>query len=182
MKLRIAGAIALVLAAQLTVLAVMVGRHQMTLNEGTRVILKTEPIDPRSLFRGDYAILNYDISGLSESLPGGDADWKRYDTIHVVLEREKPYWKAVSMHRNRPVLAPDQVAIRGTVRDVWSRGVIWVRYGIEKYFVPEGEGRKIERPSEGNVISIEVAVDDAGNAGITAVLLNGEPVYEEALF
>ena len=33
---------------------------------GTRVILATEPVDPRSLLRGDYVILDYVINS-----PGG---------------------------------------------------------------------------------------------------------------
>lgn len=57
-----------------------------------------------------------------------------------------------------------------------------VKYGIENYFVPEGEGRAIERPSAGEKISIEVAVDRCGNAGIRAVLINGKPRYVERLF
>jgi uncharacterized membrane-anchored protein len=57
-----------------------------------------------------------------------------------------------------------------------------VRYGIEHYFVPEGEGRALEQPAEVEEISILVAVDSAGNAGIKAVLVNGEVRYEERLF
>lgn len=32
---------------------------------GTQVILRTEPVDPRSLLRGDYVILDYEIDDIS---------------------------------------------------------------------------------------------------------------------
>ncbi|MGH8629618.1 MAG: GDYXXLXY domain-containing protein [Burkholderiales bacterium] len=57
-----------------------------------------------------------------------------------------------------------------------------VRYGIENYFVPEGEGLALERPKPDEKVTIRVAVDRAGNAGIKAVLVNGTPRYEEKLF
>jgi uncharacterized membrane-anchored protein len=57
-----------------------------------------------------------------------------------------------------------------------------VRYGIENYFVPEGEGRDLERPKPGEKVSTRVAVDRFGNAGIKAVLVNGQPRYTETLF
>ena len=58
------------------------------------------------------------------------------------------------------------------------------RYGIENYFVPEGEGRAIERRVVDGVnqkIDVRVAVDAKGNAGIKAILVNGKMRYEEEL-
>ena len=77
------------------------------------------------------------------------------------------------------------------VRDeIWNRETkkfepveeirIVVRYGIENYFVPEGEGRYLERGDIGKV-DIRVAVDTFGNVGIKAVLLNDEELYVESL-
>jgi hypothetical protein len=57
-----------------------------------------------------------------------------------------------------------------------------VRYGIENYFVPEGEGRALERPKPNEKVTIQVAVDRYGRAGIQAVLVNGQPRYVERLF
>ncbi len=57
-----------------------------------------------------------------------------------------------------------------------------VRYGIENYFVPEGQGRVLEELREGETISFRVAIDKFGNAGIQAVLVNGKEGYVETLF
>lgn len=185
--------IALVVALQTVALAVMVGMKQYTLNTGTPVVLKTEPIDPRSLFSGDYVRLNYGISRLNLEQLAGDDEFGYHDRVYVVLERRDSYWEAVSVHRRQPEAASGQVVIKGEVGNrfgaVWEsadkpRGkmkLIDVRYGIENYFVPEGEGRDLERPKPGEVVSIRVAVDKFGNAGIKAVLVNNKELYVERL-
>jgi uncharacterized membrane-anchored protein len=39
-----------------------IGFKEFTLRTGEEVLLKTLPVDPRDLFRGDYVILRYDVS------------------------------------------------------------------------------------------------------------------------
>jgi uncharacterized membrane-anchored protein len=56
-----------------------------------------------------------------------------------------------------------------------------VKYGVENYFVPEGEGRDLERPKPGETVSIRVVVDKYGNPAIKAVLVNGVERYVEQL-
>jgi uncharacterized membrane-anchored protein len=89
----------------------------------------------------------------------------------------------VSVHPTLPDPAPDAVAIKGEVRyGGRRRETVRVRYGIEEYFVPEGEGRAIERPRQAEKVTIRVAVDRFGNAGIEAILVDGKVRYEETLF
>ncbi len=157
-------------------LAAMIAMKQWTLATGTEVVLETAPIDPRSLFRGDYVRLNYTISRLTAGegfAPGDDA--------YVLLRQDQPYWAFVSVHRERPSPPPDHVVLKGRVRSA-AIGDITLSYGIETYFVPEGEGRELERPRPGDIVSLRIAVDRFGKAGIKAVLVNGEVRYEERLF
>lgn len=178
----------LVVVLQTAALAGMVAVKQRTLITGTPILLKTEPIDPRSLFRGDYVRLNYAISGLKYSEVGGDRDFKRHDRVYVVLHKGEKFWEPVSIHHERPAADANSVIIRGEVEDTttWDSGAshegIRVHYGIENYFVPEGEGRALERPAEGEEVTILVAVDERGDSAIKAVLVNGEVRYEEKLF
>ena len=51
---------------QIAVLGVMIGNRVCLLDTGVKVLLKCEPVDPRSLISGDYVILNYEISSLAE--------------------------------------------------------------------------------------------------------------------
>lgn len=171
----------IVIVLQTAVLAVMIGMKQWTLNTGTPIVLETAPIDPRSLFRGDYVRLSYKINSLTlDELDGAD-DFAAHGRIYVLLKKGEPYWQPVSLHHELPPAQPDHVAIKGEVEYVRLK-VVSVRYGIENYFVPEGEGMALERPSAGETVSIRVAVDRNGNAGIKAVLVNGEARYTESLF
>ena len=188
--------VALVVLLQTAALVYMIGARQWTLATGAPVVLETEPVDPRSLFSGDYVRLNYKISRLHLDQVGGDRDFKRHERVYVLLQARDPYWEAVSLHRDHPATASGQVAIRGEVTEVargfwnaqtrkWEErptGVLHLRYGIESYFVPEGEGRALERPQPNERISIRVAVDRFGRAGIQAVLVNGREQYVERLF
>lgn len=185
--------ILIVVAVQTLALVFMIGMKQWTLNTGTPIVLETEPIDPRSLFRGDYVRLRYSISELRVNALAGEDDFIKHDRVYVVLEKGETYWRPVSLHSQAPPRREGRVVIKGKVKyrfepygkkaEKKKAGVrLRIRYGIENYFVPEGEGMALERPAEGEVVTIRVAVDAYGNAGIQAVLVNGEPRYTESLF
>lgn len=186
--------ITLIIAVQSLVLVCMIGMKQWTLNTGAPIILETAPIDPRSLFSGDYVRLNYKISNIRLDETPGDKDFKRHDRVYVLLKAGDPYWQPVSVHRIKPDAPSGHVVIKGEVTVAnelfWNPETrqsekvkhISVRYGIESYFVPEGEGRVLERPKEGEKVSMRVAVDRYGNAGIKSLLVNGKERYTESLF
>ena len=54
-----------------------------------------------------------------------------------------------------------------------------LRYGIESYFVPEGEGSRLEALARNRKLSVLVAVDNAGNAAIKGLIIDGKLQYEE---
>jgi uncharacterized membrane-anchored protein len=185
--------IAIVIVLQTAALAVMIGMKQYTLNTGTPIVLKTQPLDPRSLFSGDYVRLNYEISQLPVEQLAGDKDFDRGDAVYVALEQHGEFWEPVSLHRAYPEAAAGQVVIKGKVEYLNQMRfrqpgqppdktkTLHVKYGVENYYVPEGEGHDLERPKPGEVVSIRVVVDKSGNAGIKAVLVNGQERYVERL-
>ncbi|MGH6622300.1 MAG: GDYXXLXY domain-containing protein [Alphaproteobacteria bacterium] len=116
-------------------------------------------------------------------LPGMPAEFKAGETLYVTLREDAPFWKPVSVHSARPAPRAGTVVIKGEIGYVGSGAkAVEMRYGIEEYFVPEGEGREIERSRQGGKVSMLVAVDRFGNAGIKAVLIDGVTRYEEKLF
>lgn len=187
--------IVVIIVLQTVALLGMVGMKQYTLSTGVPLVLKTQPIDPRSLFSGDYVRLNYTISQLPLDSLEGVKDFQRGDTVYVVLKKGEDYWEPVSLHHSYPVAVAEQAVIKGKVEFVnnqrWqnpSFGLpqeavksINVKYGIENYFVPEGEGRHLERPKPGETVSIRVVVDKYGNPAIKAVLINGAELYVEKM-
>ena len=186
--------IGLILLLQTLALLAMVAMKQWTLATGTEILLETQPIDPRSLFSGDYVQLGYRIGRLRPAELEGDDRFDR-EAIYVVLAQGERYWQAVSIHHERPTEVPTgQVVIKGRIQ--YIQEVTWnpatgkqelakelnVHYGIENYFVPEGEGKALENPKSGEKLEIQVAVDSLGNSGIKGVLVNGQPRYRERLF
>ncbi len=178
-RLRLLGAVVLLTL----VLVGMVGIRQFTLSTGSHVVLETAPIDPRSLFRGDFVRLNYRIRELSLREIAGDEAFETGDTIFVQLRRGELFGQPVSVHKKYPPVIEDHVVIKGRVsRHLKGVSRITVRYGIENFFIPEGEGLALERPQPGSKVTVLVAIDRFGNSAIKAVLLNGEPRYSETLF
>lgn len=195
--MRLATRVALLIGLQIAALAAMIADKQWTLNTGTPLVLATEPVDPRSLFMGDYARLNYPISRLrldGENAIGGDKNFRRNDPIWVALRPDPAGARAVSAHHQRSAVPAGLVALKGEVQ--YSNDYDWdpatqkslkqrtlqVRYGIEQYYVPEGTGRAVERPQGGEKVAIRIAVDSRGKAGILAVLFDGREKYRETLF
>jgi uncharacterized membrane-anchored protein len=164
---------------------------EYTLRTGTEIILKTEPVDPRDLFRGDYVTLNYEISTLElDEVPAEDPYFEYNDRIYLALELENGYGVPKKIYKNPP---DDELYIKGTVKELiydWEAyedsatteepylKELRIEYGIESYFVPEGRGLEIESQQwtgrEG--VSVKVVVDKYGNAVIKSLLIDGEEV------
>ena len=185
-----------ILLLQTLALMVMVGMRQWTLNTGTVILLQTQPVDPRSLFRGDYVHLAYAINQLRLGEVIDRRPFRSHETVYVALKPKARYWQPVSVYRQRPSALPGQVLIKGEVEPEFflstagenknspqQNQTLRVKYGIEDYFVPEGEGRALQARSSGqNKVDLRIAVDRFGNAGIKAVLVNGKERYRETLF
>jgi uncharacterized membrane-anchored protein len=84
---------AFILAAillQIAVLAYMAGEREYLLKNGKVILLRTAPVDPRDLFRGDYIRLNYEISRIGiDQLKGVETrkEIKKGDEIFVGLQQ-----------------------------------------------------------------------------------------------
>ena len=60
--------------------------------------------------------------------------------------------------------------------------MIQVNFGIERYYVPEGEGRTIETNMAIRPFGILAAIDSNGAAQIKALLDGNKKLYEEPLY
>jgi uncharacterized membrane-anchored protein len=177
----------LVSAVLLTgILGWMVVDRVRLLASGREIMLPIRPVDPRDLFKGDYARLGFDISLLDASLvPGKSPPRDRLSrsglpkTIYVTLEQQADQtWKPVAVADKLPAAGANQVVLKGRTQ-AWDRRR--VSYGIERYFVPEGTGGRIEDLARSSKLSAIVAVDAKGNAAIKGLVTDGKRVYEEPL-
>lgn len=155
----------------LVIIAVFIGTKEFTLRTGEEVLLKTVPVDPRDLFRGDYVILRYEISTLPLSkIPADSADFKIGNTVFAVLKKENGYGVAAGIYKHIPT--NEKLFIKGKVKSFGGKE-LFVEYGIESYFVPEGKGAGI---SAGRDLSVKVSIDKFGNAAIKSLLKAGMEV------
>jgi uncharacterized membrane-anchored protein len=164
-----------VVGLQFAILLSVIGFKQYTVWTGETVLLKVQPLDPRSLFHGDYVHLNYTISTLDPRAIGGGAYFYGSDTIWVELAPgEGGYWQAVGVYRDRRDVLEGHILLKGKVEEQSFRDQqIRVKYGIEDVFVPEGSGRAVERAQA--TLGVEVKVDRFGNAVPRRILLDGQP-------
>ncbi len=149
---------------------------------GTPIVLATEPVDPHSLFQGDYVTLGYQISRLDKSLFAEPPDHARPgQTVYVVLKQDDdgPVWRPQRASFSAPDLQPGERVIQGTVRQPYFP--LRVTYGIEAFFVPEKDGRWVERLPRTQV-TVQVRVDNRGTATMDVLLVDGKPVFEPGGF
>jgi uncharacterized membrane-anchored protein len=167
----------LAVAAQLLVLAWMAGEREWISRTGQVVHLRTAPVDPRDLFRGDFVRLQYEIN--SVPIEGADpaAEHPQRKRHEVIYTRLRPagegLYEAAGSGRSRPTEGP---FLRGRTEDAWRFG--WsggghgfVKYGIEQFFVEQGGGLAIEQ-RRGNreglqvPMEVEVAIGASGTGVI----------------
>lgn len=153
-------------------LLALIGNIELTRAESTPVVLETAPVDPRSMFQGDYVTLSYKISRVdtAQSFSNGQ-------TIYVVLRQniESGLWEVARASATLPELSADEKVIRGV-----SEGYNRVRYGIEAFFVPEDQGHWIERVTDRSRITVRVLLSADGTASMDALLVDGQEVFAQA--
>lgn len=175
--------IAAVALVQAAVLGWMIWERSHLLSTGREVVLEVIPVDPRSLFQGDYVALGYDIT----RVPVTEDKMRRGATIYVTLQKTGDRWHPLTTSTKKPEnLPPDQVVIKGNVvyasaPTSTAPGQATVHYGIEDFFVPEGTGLELEKLVGQKKLDALIAIDDAGNAGIKGLIVEGQRVYEEPL-
>jgi uncharacterized membrane-anchored protein len=170
------GAVAL---AQTAVLAWMVIDRVRLIKTGREIVLPIVPVDPRDLFRGEFVRLGYEINRAPLSLLKGTPP-KDSQVVYVTLgKQEDGTWRAVGVADSALAGGADQVVLKGRVS---AQGWGGIRYGIESYFVPEGEGRRLESLARDRKLAVLVSVDKAGNAAIKGLIIDGKLQYEEPLF
>lgn len=174
---------ALAALVQAGLIALMVYDRASILREGTEVTLQTRPVDPRDFLRGDYVVLNYDISQVPGAGLSGEEQGRRWVPIYVKLApNAEGVFTVVSAHATPVPVSGKEVLILGKARRCVGCETVQVRYNIEKYFVPEGQGLELEHARNDGKVRIVAAVSPSGRAAIKRLLVDGKPVYDEPLF
>ncbi|TGS68194.1 hypothetical protein EN844_12515 [Mesorhizobium sp. M3A.F.Ca.ET.201.01.1.1] len=170
---------------------IIAGRAAM-LRHGKEVVLKVEPVDPRDLLRGDYISLGYDISRIPVKLIANIPQGKfSSDDTSIVVRLKKgadAYWQpAAAWSGQAPTpAAPDEADIRGHVAEGWDLRspdmTITPEYGIERFYLPEGEGMAIQNDMRVRPFGIKLALSANGTAQIKALMDGDRILFEEPLY
>jgi uncharacterized membrane-anchored protein len=168
MKFRLA--IAAVVLQVLT-LAYMAGEREWILHAGKTVWLRTAPVDPRDVMRGDYVRLVYDLSRVERPLwHDGLTDTNRIEELSrrrarvFASLRVGPEGRAeiVTLSDRRPA---GGLFLRGRAESAWGNA-LQVRYGIEAFFMEQGRAEELEKQRlherSGVPLNMEVALGRNG--------------------
>ncbi|WP_444943921.1 GDYXXLXY domain-containing protein [Microbulbifer sp. ZKSA006] len=149
------------IAVQFFILVGMYVQAQVPLWTGQPVAVKAIPVDPRSLFRGNYAQLSYPFSSLDQTL-FSEGDRLSYGVVvYVSLKKGESGLYELDSAGLEP---PDSgVFIRGRITDIKLENSSWryrVRYGIEAYFAPKEKALDLEAQlRDGGVADLMVSAD-----------------------
>ncbi len=145
-----------VLMQCLVLLAVLLPRVY-TAQTGQIITLRTSPVDPWDMFRGDFVTLNFEqISALNIS-----RDLQTNQEVFVVLQNLNGNWKSKLAYVKKPSAKRDEIVLKARVESQYPHHMYHLKYGLEKYYVPEGQGKKLEAAKH---LHAEIAVDSFGNA------------------
>lgn len=147
--------------------------YAVRLRTGEEVMLRTVPVDPRSLLRGDYVVLDY---AAGQDLPT-PADFTGYgDPIYVVLAKQGDTYERVRFTEEKPVLEPGQLCLKG--RKEYERAVF---PDLAQYFVEEGLGRELENLQRSHRLLVTAVIDPDTCGGIIKSLQLGPEVPDSEL-
>lgn len=167
---------------QVVILVAIILYKVSILSGGTEVLLRIEPIDPRSPLRGDYITFQYGISNL-DSYHFNYSTVNNGDTVYVSLRQTGEYYEVLNASLTKPTIE-NALFIKGKVGSGGSDSgfgnivpnpsqIIHVVYGIEEYFIPEGTGQNVSF-FEKNAAA-RVVIDDEGDAVLKQILVDGKP-------
>ncbi len=176
----------------------MILGQEWILATGEEIVLKLEPRDPRSLFRGDYMRLNYEINTLAGDLNSGEGTLADNQVIYVSGQVLGGFWTPKQFSTAKPT--SDELFLKGRISSMRferetcdteerdcepSLESVTVRYGLDTFFIPEGTGLALEeRVAEVGFdrVKVLVRVSSGGDGILESFLIDGEPVYQNQLF
>ncbi len=158
-------ALVAMIVVQVCLLVGMVALAAKPLYTGQEVRVATLPIDPRSLFRGNYARLNYDFSSLPKNALAEHKRLRNGEPLYVTLTAgDKGLYEYAGVTLEKP---ESGVFIRGRLQNRYSRQR--VKYGIEAWFAPKQEALRLERELRDGAVAV-LMIDSSGKAALKEIV------------
>jgi len=137
---------------------------------GTEIYLKTVPVDPRDMFRGNYARLSYDIS----TIPVNDfanmtAKIRNEEIVYVKLVKKGDFYEYDGSSFQKPETG---IFLRGRINQKYISSYdknVSVKYGIEAFFAKKEKAQKLESELSSSAAMAIVKVASNGKAALIDV-------------
>ena len=149
----------IILMLQLTGLLGLYFYHLHIEKTGKTYLIKCAPVDPRDLLSGDYLSLRYEISTLPERFQ--ELEYGNQD-VYITLQRSGPLWEVQDVGKVPPTGGIPYLKGQGNGREI--------KYGIERYYVPEGKGKNVP-----NDLYAQIAIQPGGIAQLKKLYSDGSP-------
>ncbi len=156
--------------------------YALLATKGEEIILETVPIDPRSVFRGDYVMLGYKAGS---NVPFADVSTPHdglQSTVYVILAKKGEVYERVGVSLTQPVLSENQVCLRGSTQGFFSdlpQPVTITFPDLAQYFVEEDLGRELESARNAHRLLVRAAVSPSCTAVIKGIVLGPEVPQSE---
>jgi len=153
-----------IVGLQLAVVGGMVALEQYSMVNAQTVYLKVVPVDPRDFFRGDYVVLGYDFDRvIRRDLPGGS----NHLFVSLGPSADGKVWEATQASHSRP---DKGIYLEGKINRWSAWGFTRPLFGIEAYFVQEGQGHYWEKAIREKKVLAEVLVAPSGKARLKGLI------------
>lgn len=145
---------------------------------GQEIAITVEPIDPRSLFRGNYVTLSYPFSQLEEKhfieeLPVLQEKIQPGSIVYVKLTAQDDVY--VLEKASLKPFGTNDIYLKGRVKSAWThehdKFKCWVAYGIEAYFTQKEKALEWEKNINQHHIIAKIKVLPSGRAGVKSLEL-----------
>ena len=149
----------IILILQLAGLLGLYSYHSSIEKAGRTYLIKCAPVDPRDLLSGDYVSLRYEISSLPERFQ--ELDYTNRE-VYITLQPSGPVWEVQDV--GKVPLAGGTPYLKGHCN---GREI---KYGIERYYIPEGKGKNVP-----NDLYAQIVIQPGGIAQLKKLYSDGNP-------
>ena len=134
--------------AVLIPLFILVGltvKPAVTVLYGQEILLETRAVDPTDFFRGDYIVVNPKISEIPKTEFPASIELLNGTEVYVLLKQEGPFHLVESISAAKPQKG---LYLKGKIEySFFDSDNVLIDYGLDKFFIKQGSGGKLEEAS-----------------------------------
>lgn len=171
MKKHLKMGLCLTVVFQFFILTGMYVKAAIPLWTGQEIKVKTIPVDPRSLFRGNYARLGYEFSTVDSNFFSDEENLRTGEVVYVSLKQDEDgFYTLSSASLEKPA---GEIFLTGRADRIRYRGQklksYTLNFGIEAFFAPKEKALALENDLRDGGVAV-LMVDDDGRARIKEVI------------